>query len=264
MNQIEVAGLRVGYRRAGQGPRVVLLHGFVGDSREWHQEMEELSDEFTVLAWDAPGSGASSDPPETFRLTDYADCLAAFIEALGLGRPHVVGLSFGGALALELYRRHPTLPLSLVLASAYAGWTGSFPSEVVEQRLRLALQAIDSPPNEFVRSMLPSMFSESPPAGPVEDFRRIMLEVHPAGFRAMARALAEADLRETLPNITVPTLLLYGDQDVRAPLTVARDLHTKIPGSRLVVMPGVGHMSSVEAAERFTAEVRGFLHSVMV
>jgi pimeloyl-ACP methyl ester carboxylesterase len=261
MNQIEIDGLRIGYRKAGAGPPLVLLHGFVGDSREWRREIDDLSDEFTVVAWDAPGSGASSDPPATFRLPDYADCLAAFLDALGLQGPHVVGLSFGGALALELYRRHPMRPKTLVLASAYAGWTGSLPPEVVGQRLEQTIRAADSPPAEFVHSMVPSMFSDSPPPDPVEEFRRIMLEFHPDGFPVMARALAEADLRDILPNIAVPTLLLYGDKDVRAPLNVARDLHSRIPASRLVVLPGVGHMSSVEAAGRFATEVRGFLRS---
>jgi len=264
VDQLDLDGLRIAYRRAGDGPPVMLLHGFVGDSREWRPEIEELSDEFTVVAWDAPGSGGSSDPPETFRLADFADCLAAFIDVLGLGSPHVVGLSFGGALALELYRRHPTLLTTLVLASAFAGWTGSLPAVVVEQRLMQTLRAADRPPADFVRAVIPSMFSESPPAGPAEEFANIMVEIHPAGFRVMARALAEADLRDVLPKIKVPTLLLYGDKDVRAPLTVARDLHAAIPGSRLAVMSGVGHMSSVEAAGRFAAEVRTFLRSVQL
>ena len=260
--QIEVEGLRIAYRRAGEGPPLVLLHGFVGNSREWRHQIEDLSDGFTVVAWDAPGSGGSADPSEAFRLADYADCLAVFIDTLGLSRPHVAGVSFGGALALELYRRHPTLPTSLVLASAYAGWTGSLPAEIVEQRLQQTLQAAHLPPDQFVRSMIPTMFSESPPPEPVEEFRQIMLEMHPAGFPVMARSLAEADLRDVLARIAVPTLLLYGDKDVRAPLTVAHDLQTRIPASRLVVIPGVGHMSSVEAAERFNSEVRGFLRSV--
>jgi pimeloyl-ACP methyl ester carboxylesterase len=83
------------------------LHGFVGNSQEWRGQIDELSDAFTVVAWDAPGSGQSSDPPASFRMAQYADCLAGFVDALDLGRPHVIGLSFGGALALELYRRHP-------------------------------------------------------------------------------------------------------------------------------------------------------------
>ena len=68
------------------------------------------------------------------------DCLAGFIEALGLGAPHVLGHSFGAGLALELYRRHPSIARSLVLAGPYAGWAGSLPPEEVEHRLRLALE----------------------------------------------------------------------------------------------------------------------------
>src|SRR5437867_1502990 len=114
MDQVEVAGLSIAYERAGQGPPLVLLHGFVGGSRgTWRRQIEGLSDAFTVVAWDAPGSGRSSDPPETFRMPDYADCLAGFVESLGLGRLYVAGLSFGGALALELYRRHPAIPAAL-------------------------------------------------------------------------------------------------------------------------------------------------------
>ena len=261
MDAIEARGLKIAFERQGTGPPLVLLHGFVGHSQEWRRQIDGLSDVYTVVAWDAPGAGRSTDPPEMFRLPDYADCLAAFIDALGLLRPHVVGLSFGGALALELYRRHPTIPKSLVLASAYAGWAGSLSDEVTEQRLRATLQAAEAPADQRVQSMIPGMFSSSPPAESVEEFRGIMVEIHPAGLRAMARSLAEADLRDVLPRITVPTLLLYGDHDGRASLAVAEDIHSRIPASRLVVMPGVGHMSSVEAAERFNEEVRGFLTS---
>jgi pimeloyl-ACP methyl ester carboxylesterase len=136
---IEIEGLRIAYERAGEGPPLILLHGYVGDGRGTRRrQIDELSDEFTVVAWDAPGAGRSSDPPESFRLPDYADCLVGFVNALGLGQPHVAGLSLGGGLALELHRRHPTIPMSLVLAGAYAGWAGSLAPEAVELRLRQA------------------------------------------------------------------------------------------------------------------------------
>ena len=107
MDQVEIQGLQIAYQRVGQGPPLVLLHGILSDSRAWRRQLDELSEEFTVVAWDAPGRGRSSDPPASFRLPNYADCLAGFIEAMGVSRPHVGGISFGGALALELYRRHP-------------------------------------------------------------------------------------------------------------------------------------------------------------
>jgi pimeloyl-ACP methyl ester carboxylesterase len=262
MDEVEVDGLRIAYERAGTGDPLVLVHGFVGDGRStWSDQIAALSDEFTVVAWDGPGAGRSSEPPETFRLPDYADCLAGFLSALGLSRPHLVGLSFGGALLLELFRRHPTVPRTLVLASAYAGWAGSLSPDQVDQRLRDCLRWSQLPPEEFERVMLPSMFSESPPESAVSRFSAVLRAFDPVGFRVMAHASAEADLRDVLADVDVPTLLLYGDADVRAPQGVAEALHSTIPGSRLVVMPGVGHVSPLEAPERFNREVREFIRS---
>jgi pimeloyl-ACP methyl ester carboxylesterase len=259
METVEVDGLRVGYERAGQGPPLVLLHGYVGDgATTWRGQLEGLSDRFTVVAWDMPGAGMSSDPPESFGLEGYADCLAGFIGRLGLERPHVAGLSLGGALALELYRRRPGVPATLVLASAYAGWGGSLPADVAAQRLRQALALSELSGEEFVGTLLPTMFSEGTAPEAVAAFGASMRSFHPAGFRAMARASA-GNVREVLGRIEVPTLLVYGDQDVRAPLAVAEDLHAAIPGSKLVVLPGVGHACSIEAPDEFNRVVRDFL-----
>ena len=95
----------------------------------------------------------------------------------------------------------------------------------------------------------------------VESLVSLMAESRPAGLRAMILAMAEADLRDVLPRITVPTLLLVGEEDVRSPLSVAEELHEQIPGSTLVVMPDVGHQSNVETPERFNGEVRSFLRN---
>jgi pimeloyl-ACP methyl ester carboxylesterase len=148
-----------------------------------------------------------------------------------------------------------------VLAGAYAGWAGSLPPTVVEQRLRQAEELAALPPDHLVRALLPTMFSETAPQELVDRFAASVAEFHPVGLRAMARAFAEADLRDVLPRIDVPTLLLYGDSDVRAPLDVAEALRAAIPSSKLVVMRGVGHLSCIEAAHRFNAEVRQFLLS---
>ncbi len=261
MDQVEVGGLRIAYERAGQGEPLILVHGYVGDGRScWRRQVEALSDEFTVVAWDAPGTGRSSDPPEFFGMQGYADCLAAFIDRLGLGRTHVAGLSFGGALAIGLVDRHPRVPRSLVLASAYAGWAGSLPVDVAEERLQQALRLSEFTPRLFVDTLLPTMFSATAPTEDVEAFGAAMREFHPRGFRAMARAAAE-DLRSALPRIDVPTLLVYGDEDERAPLNVAEVLHRSISGSELVVLSGAGHACNIEAADRFNNAVRVFLRS---
>ncbi len=80
MERVEVEGLSIAFERSGAGPPVVLLHGGLSDSREWRRQIDGLCDDFMVVAWDALGSGRSSDPPESFRMADYADCLASFVE----------------------------------------------------------------------------------------------------------------------------------------------------------------------------------------
>lgn len=264
MEQLEVDGLRIAYRRAGNGAPVVLLHGGPTDGREWSRQFGPVAERFTAVAWDMPGCGGSEDPPQTWRSPrDYAECLAEFIHALELERPHVIGLSFGTGLALELYRWHPELPRSLVLASAYAGWAGSLPPEAVERRKQMILQQIESPPAEWAKQWLPTLLSESASTEVVELVRTILEAFHPEGQRALIRAgFPEHDVRDLLPRIEVPTLLVYGAKDVRSPLSVGQAMHEAIPGSKLVVLEDAGHECGLEAPRRFNEEVLSFLSSV--
>lgn len=174
----------------------------------------------------------------------------------------MLGLSWGGGLALELYRLAPALPRSLVLASAYAGWAGSLPQDAVAQRLDAYLTAARTPPDDALRGWGPGMFSDSAPAELIAELIDIASAYHPDALAELARSFASADLRDILPSITVPTLVLHGDADVRSPLEAGEALHDAIPGSQLVVLPGVGHVSNIEAPDRFNDEVRRFLRAV--
>ena len=256
--RIRLGDLDVAFRTRGDGPPLVLLHGGLCDGRVWHNQIEDLSDEFTVVAWDAPGCGASSDPPESFRLAEYADVLHHLINALGLERPHVLGHSWGSGLALEFCRRHRDRVASLVLAGGYAGWAGSLPADEVRRRLCLALELAEALPG-FDPGSLPGLFSDTMPAEEQASLAEVMSQIRPAGTRVMAQAFAEADLRAALPGIHVPTLLLYGDADTRAGRDVAAALHAALPNSTLVFMPGLGHESYAESPAVFNAHVRAFL-----
>jgi pimeloyl-ACP methyl ester carboxylesterase len=259
---VEVGGLNIAYTQAGSGPPVALAHGFVGDATStWGSQIDALANEFTVVAWDAPGAGGSPDPPEGFGMDDYADCFTAFLRALRIERAHLVGLSFGGALVLATFHRHRDLASSLALVSGYAGWHGSLGAEDAEQRLERSLQASGLPPDEFAAAMVPSMFSPSAEGELVATFVDSVRAFRPSGFRAMARASFE-DQSHVLPEVDVPTLLLYADHDVRAPVAVGEAIHAMVPGSELVVLPGPGHVCSVEAPDDVTRELRRFLRSV--
>ncbi|WP_426225073.1 alpha/beta fold hydrolase [Pseudarthrobacter sp. DSP2-3-2b1] len=245
------------YQQVGEGPGLVLLHGFSHDSRVWRPQMENLKEDFTVFAWDAPGAGRSSDPPSPFALADWADCLAACLRTAGLERAHILGLSWGGILAQEFYRRHSSVVESLILAGTYAGWKGSLPDPLPQERLAACLRDASLPRDDFVAKYLPSMFSRSPNPQAVEELAGIMRGFHPTGFRLMARASA-VDTRSILPTITVPTLLLWGESDGRSPIAVAHQLHQAITGARLAVIPRAGHVSNLENADAFNKEIRDF------
>ena len=264
MDTTKVHGHSIAYRQRGEGPPLLLLHGWPTNSREWRGQVDGLADEFRVVAWDAPGAGQSSDPPEEFRLSDWADVLAAFIQALGLQRVHVGGLSWGGGLALELYRRHPSIVRSLILMGAYAGWAGSLPAETVEQRLQLMERNTRAPTEDWAPALIRTLVADNAPREIIDELASIIAQLHPAATRTALRAFAEADLRGVFPGIDVPTLMLYGERDQRAPRSVWEPLQSTIPGAELVLIPEVGHMIDMEAPDRVNDEIRTFLRRVAV
>jgi pimeloyl-ACP methyl ester carboxylesterase len=258
LRSTEVDGCSIAYREVGQGVGLVLLHGFLSDSRCWKSQLSELSDRFRVVAWDAPGAGSSSDPPETFTTASYAHCLASFLDGIGIARAHVVGLSWGGILAQEFYRLHPGRLRSLVLADTYAGWKGSLPELVWKERLASCLVDATGPAEAVVAKILPGMFTETASQGVRDELAAIVAEFHPIGFRLMSMSSAETDTRDLLPRINVPTLVLWGTEDRRSPAHIAEQLHASIPGSELALIPNAGHVSNMEQPAAFNAHVRRF------
>jgi pimeloyl-ACP methyl ester carboxylesterase len=240
-----------------------LLHGGVADSRVWIDSFDRLAEHHTVIAWDAPGCGESSDPPEHFGMADFADCLAAFADALQIEEAHVLGHSWGSTLALELCFRRPSLVRSSTLAGAYAGWAGSLPPDEVARRLRFALDTADEiEAGSWDPESVPGLFSDAMSSQQRSGLLRVMSEIRAPGTRVMARALAESDVRPELRAIDTPTLVLAGERDERSPLEVAERLHRAIRGSRLTVLPGLGHECYLEDPPAFQEAVRDFLEAV--
>ena len=254
-----LAAGEVAYMRAGKGPPLILLHGFLADSRIWRPQIESLADEFTVLAWDAPGAGRSFDPPDRFEMADWADCLEELLNAQTIDRAHMLGLSWGGVLAQELYRRYPARVRSLILADTYAGWRGSLSASDCDERLRTCLEDSALPGNELASKWLAGLLAPRADPAAGDELAAIISDFHPHGFRLMARSLADTDHRDLLPQIEAPTLLIWGEEDARSPLDVAEQLHAAIPGSRLVVIPDAGHVSNLERPGRFNEALRSFL-----
>lgn len=255
METVEVCGMTLAYRRAGRGPAVVFVHGGAEDSRTWTPQLEDLADDFTVIAWDEPGAGGSDDVPDGFALAGYADALAGLIRALGVAPCTVVGLSWGVTVILELYRRHPRLVRSLVLADGYAGWRGSLGAAEADARLA----SLRGQAEEAFDPTLPGLFAGAPPAAFAGLLEAMAGDVRRRSMLTALTAMAQADLSDVLPQISVPTQLVWGAVDRRSPLRVAEEFLRRIDGAALTVIPDCGHVSNLEAPAVFNEVVRAFL-----
>ncbi|MER7606785.1 alpha/beta fold hydrolase [Nocardioides sp. NPDC127503] len=255
MDVVEIDGLRLAFRRAGNGPAVVFVHGGAEDGRAWTPQLDALSDEFTVIAWDEPGAGGSDDVPAGFALSDYADHLAGLIRALDVSPCTLVGLSWGVTVILELYRRHPEVARSLVLADGYAGWRGSLGPNEADARLAGLLNQ----PSDSFDPTLPGLFAGPPPAKFMSLLEAMAADVRPHSMLTALTAMAHADLTDVLGAIQVPTQLIWGALDVRSPLSVAHEFERQIEGASLEVIPDCGHVSNLEDPQTFNDILRSFL-----
>ncbi|MCA1669370.1 MAG: alpha/beta hydrolase [Thermomicrobia bacterium] len=259
---VTVRGLAIAYDRAGQGTPLVLLHGIGANAAAWRPQLAALSDAFDVIAWDAPGYGRSADPPEDWPMAEYADCLAGFLDGLGIAQAHLLGQSWGGVLAQEFYGRYADRVCSLILSDTTLG--GDVTRADGETRLQARLHALATmTPAAYARARAPRLLAPDPPAELLHEVETMFAQIHPAGFRSAAIALAHADVRAVLPRIRVPTLVLCGAQDQITSPALGTRLIGEIPGARRVIFPAVGHLNNMEQPDQYNATVREFLATVM-
>jgi pimeloyl-ACP methyl ester carboxylesterase len=227
----------------------------------WAQQISAFSASHRVIAWDAPGCGASSDPPEGFTLADYSRCLGGLLDALSVTDAHIVGLSWGGALAIGFAAMFPHKTRSMALADTYLGWLGSFGKEVAQERLQTCVQDSYLSGGALADKWVAGLVGPQTKTDVTARIKEILSDFHPPGFRNHAKTLAESDLRGELRRFDKPLLLVWGEQDARSPLSVAAAFQKLAPGARLVTVANAGHLPNLERPERFNEALRAFLAS---
>ena len=234
------------YEIAGTGPPIVLLHGIGSNSKSWRRQLAAFSKHFTVVAWDAPGFGKSSEPTAAVEsIGAYTRALHDLLNSLKLEAAVILGHSLGGIIAQEFYREAPALVRALILADTTKG--GSNPTN----RLRMIRTMT---PQELARDRAPKLLSPGAPKAVVDEAVAIMSEVRRPGYEFAAIAMSKADTRGILDNITVPLLMIWGAEDNITPQW------TDWPKSaRVEIIPNAGHLCYIEQAETFNAIVVEFL-----
>ena len=248
----------------GQGPPILFVHGFPLDHTMWRQQLVELSRDFRCIAPDLRGFGKSSVTAGKVTMGQYADDLAALLDALRIAEPVVLcGLSMGGYIGWEFVQRHVAQLRALILCD-----TRAVPDspEVAAGRLKLADDVVRLGPELVANAMLPRLFaSNTTQHRPdwIDELRQTMLSTNPQGIAAASRGMAERiDARPLLPTINVPTLVLVGENDVISPPAEMRDIATAIPRSVFQIIPDAGHMAPLEQPAKTNAATRQFLKEV--
>jgi pimeloyl-ACP methyl ester carboxylesterase len=260
MPTANVDGVQLAYRDEGAGRPLLLIHAFPLSGVMWDRQIAALAPGYRVIAPDLRGFGASQIVPGTASLDQYARDLAGLLDQLGLESTPVAvgGLSMGGYIAFAFLRRYRERVSALILADTRAQPDTEDARRTREQNARLAEE---QGPGAIADQMLPKLISPDAPDALRAEVRRMIEANDRAGIAAALRAMAaRPDSTPLLSEIAVPTLILVGAEDGLTPPSDAQAMHAAIPDSRLVELPGAGHISNLEAPDAFNAAVDDLLN----
>jgi 3-oxoadipate enol-lactonase len=252
---------RFGYEAAGAAdlPPLVFLHGIGGLARVWRGQLDAFGDRYRAIAWDMPGYGGSAPLPSV-SIPALANALKDFLHQIGAVKPIIVGHSIGGMIVQQLLVHDPIIAEYVVLAQtspAFGRPDGDWQKEFLDARLG----PLDR--GETMASLAPKVVAEligdnADPAG-IDLACACMASVPEASYRAAMTSMLGFDLRKSLGQISVPTLVIAGTKDKNAPAPMVKKMASFIPNATYVELEGVGHLVALEQPKEFNAVLDDFL-----
>jgi len=252
-----VGDLRMHYRTVGEGPPLVLIMGLSGDLTWWGPLARRIKEDFQVVLFDNRGAGLTDKPEEKYSIPLFAADTVGLMDALGIPRAHVFGVSMGGMIAQELVLRHPDRVDRLILGCTHPGGEGfTMPCDETIQTLTITRgKSAEAIARQNMTVLFGPKFQKEQP-GVIEVMIERYVENPPPRkpFTQQFFAVLGHNCYDRLPGIDRPTLIMTGDADVLIPPKNSEAIRSRIPGSRLVRLPGAGHVFFIEEPEE-TARV---------
>jgi 3-oxoadipate enol-lactonase len=257
---ITVNGLKVHYTLEGPAtaPVVTLSHSLATDLTMWDPQMPALTARYRVLRYDTRGHGGTDAPAGPYTLETLAEDACGLLQALGITRTHFIGLSMGGMIGQLLGMQAPQMLRSLVLCDTMS----RVPTEAKplwEERIHTAeTRGMEPLVQPTLERWFTAPFREKRPE--VTDKVRAMIQATPTrGYAGCCHAIAALHLTERLTTITVPTLVVVGEDDPGTPVAASQTIHEQIQGSQLVILKAAAHLSNLEQPQAFNQAVTAFL-----
>ncbi|MBQ6848354.1 MAG: alpha/beta hydrolase [Clostridia bacterium] len=247
-----VKGLRIEYTEKGNGTPVLLLHGWGSSFAVYTRIMASLSDRCRLVAVNFPGCGESQTMNEPWTLEDYCEFCLEFMKNVGLENPILIGHSHGGRVILKMAAEKMVNPPKIVLLDS----AGLIPKKSFKQRFRVksfkAIKGVLTLP--VIKNYSEGLLNKARNYYGSADYNTA-----PEVLRNTLVKLVNTDLRDILPNISCPTLLIWGDCDTATPLEDAKIIESLIPDAGLCVLKGAGHYSFCEKPYDTEAILKSFI-----
>jgi 3-oxoadipate enol-lactonase len=266
MPKIRANGIEIAYTDQGSPHHegdlpIVLIHGFPYSKAMWEPQVKELSEEFRIITYDLRGHGESQATPGPYTMELLADDLKGLLDALRLQQVVLGGFSMGGYVALAFYRKYPERVQKLLLLDTRA----ESDAEQAKQGREQLAQQVEKDGNKNLAETLPSRMLTQDTASKrpeiVAKARDMILTASTQGIAGSARGMAlRRDQTDLLPKVSVPTLIVVGEQDAVTPPAAAEAMASKIPNAQLVRVPDASHLSNLEQPEDFNHAIHDFLH----
>ena len=263
MPQVAVDGLTINYDVQGDGEPLLLIHYTSADHACWAFQLPAYTEHFSCISLDLPGSGESDKPAGPYSTDGYADQVASFLDAIGIDRAHVAGVSLGAAVGIHLAARHPDRVRSL---SLHSGWhaTDLYLKSVVEQWRTMA-SVLPTVADVVIQGIFPWCFTPEMYINRPEfvdtlvDFVRSRPAQPVDAFLAQTDAVIAHDASAVLREIGAPTLITFGAHDLVCSTRFAEPLNSGINGSELVIFEHLSHAGLHEDPETFNRATLDFL-----
>jgi pimeloyl-ACP methyl ester carboxylesterase len=263
MTTLQSGDAQISYEVLGNGPTVVLLHPFPANHELWLPAAQQLTSRYRIILPDLRGHGDSGVGEGPATMPKHAADISRVLDDAKVGRAAFAGISIGGYVLFEFWRRNRDRVSALVLIDTKA------PPDTPEGRkgrLQSAADVLERGGEPFIDGMLPKLLGETTRhARPdlVEAARKMMLKMSPEDISLVLKGMAERpDSTPTLKTINVPTLILVGDEDTLTPVADAELTKQNISGSQMKVIPKAGHYAVWEQPEEIGKMLRQFLDMV--
>jgi 3-oxoadipate enol-lactonase len=260
MRKIQRGDLRLAVEIEGpEGkPWLLAMHSVATSGAIWGGCLPALTQTHRLILCDARGHGRSSAPPGPYGFADLVGDAIAVLDDLEIDRCDVLGLSMGGMTALGMGLDHPDRVGRLICANARADFPPAVAASWATRAAAVAAGGMGAIADEtLTRWFAPATHAQRPAL--VDAARRLILSTDPEGYRGCAAALEQLNYRSRLGDMRVPVLYIAGAEDMAAPAAAMAEMAAATPGARLEVMPGVAHLSAMEAPSVFARLVAGFL-----